>query len=441
MDIQTARDIVNPKYTLESLLASEKFQRNLGAVLNKDGQAERFVQIALNTLGRQPELKMCSQASFFDALLKLSQINLDPDGYYAHLVPFWNKKKDPPEREIQLIIDYKGLVSVIRRSPSISVVKGLVIREKDQFEYEEGSSRVFKHKPNYSPAAKDAKVVAAYSFIKFANIDDWEVDVLPIWRIEEVRERSRAKDSGPWITDFAEMAIKTALRHHSKTLPLRSEDRTAVTIDDDQYEFDPWSTQKALPQTTPTFDEREKIDLRKTDVSNAGTAAEKGAGDRTDEPKRRPGRSRTRTEEKQTQGQQPTSEESSVVQQDKPAPASAADAGQGDPVETKSEPKPVVQTAPTERSGNRVLERADAGSVSELLRKINLAKVTQVDVIQVLQDNDIAGIERAVASGLVSDLRETEVQLALKQWETVIFNIAKRRKAEAIPKDDDSTFP
>jgi hypothetical protein len=131
---------------------------------------------------------------------------------------------------------------VIRRNPAIAVVKGAVVYEGDLFEYEEGSQRVFRHKP----AFLSDKIIGAYSFIKFAAIDDWEVDYQPVWRIEKVRAISRAKEKGPWVDNYDEMCIKTVLRHHAKTLPLRPEERQAVQADDDQFEFDPFG-KKTLP--------------------------------------------------------------------------------------------------------------------------------------------------------------------------------------------------
>ena len=68
---------------------------------------DRFIRIALTALTRTPKLTTCDHGSFFQALLDLSQLGLEPDGRRAHLIPFRNNKRNCVE--CQLIIDYKGL--------------------------------------------------------------------------------------------------------------------------------------------------------------------------------------------------------------------------------------------------------------------------------------------------------------------------------------------
>jgi recombination protein RecT len=59
--------------------------------------------------------------------------------------------------------------------------------------------------------------------------------------IDSIRKRSKSGSSGPWVTDFAEMAKKTVFRRASKWIPLSSEIRDAYERDDD-----------SLVEATPT---------------------------------------------------------------------------------------------------------------------------------------------------------------------------------------------
>jgi len=51
--------------------------------------------------------------------------------------------------------------------------------------------------------------------------------------IDAIQKRSKAGQSGPWITDWAEMAKKTVFRRHSKWLPISSEFQEAFDKDYD----------------------------------------------------------------------------------------------------------------------------------------------------------------------------------------------------------------
>ena len=49
--------------------------------------------------------------------------------------------------------------------------------------------------------------------------------------IDKIRFRSKSKDKGPWITDYAEMCKKTVIRRHAKLVPLSVELDKAVMSD------------------------------------------------------------------------------------------------------------------------------------------------------------------------------------------------------------------
>jgi hypothetical protein len=51
--------------------------------------------------------------------------------------------------------------------------------------------------------------------------------------VDAIRKRSRAGSSGPWVTDYAEMARKTVVRRLAKYLPLSVELADAIVADQD----------------------------------------------------------------------------------------------------------------------------------------------------------------------------------------------------------------
>ena len=58
--------------------------------------------------------------------------------------------------------------------------------------------------------------------------------VLTKSEVDGIRGRSKAGQSGPWVSDYNEMAKKTAVRRLSKMLPLSSEINEHITRDDDR---------------------------------------------------------------------------------------------------------------------------------------------------------------------------------------------------------------
>jgi recombination protein RecT len=207
--------------SVRDLLQGADFRRELARVLPRHLTAERFIRVALTATMRTPKLLDCSRESLFKCLLDLSAIGLEPDGRRAHLIPFG--------KEVQLIIDYKGIVELIRRSGDVSTVHCDVVGMNDHFEYRFGTGAKLEHVPNIHDRGE---LYATYSFVKLKDGTE-EFDVMSIEEVARVRARSRAANDGPWKTDFPEMAKKTVFRRHSKWLPLSAETRAALETDDE----------------------------------------------------------------------------------------------------------------------------------------------------------------------------------------------------------------
>lgn len=243
--------------TVKDLLVSKEFQSQVAMALPRHMKAERFIRVALNATMRQPELLQCQRESLFLALLQLSAYGIEADGRRAHLIPFWDYSvckcghaKDQHRqgkcqtskcgcslyanrRMVQLILDYKGIAELVRRSGDVSYIHADVVLEGDDWDFQFGSEAFLRHKPNLElEAYPERRMVAAYSFVK---LKDGSEDFIVISKadVEAVRSRSKSKDGGPWKSDYLEMAKKTVFRRHSKWLPLSPETRDAVEGDDE----------------------------------------------------------------------------------------------------------------------------------------------------------------------------------------------------------------
>ncbi len=221
---QSNTQLSKSRASLRDNLRSDKFMAEMKAVLPEFVTPERMVRVALTAIQKAPKLAMCSQESFFACMLQLSSVGLEPDGRLAHLIPF----KD----QCQLIIDYKGLVSLAYRSGGVSSVRAEVVNRNDVFEYSNGS--ILDHVPWYLVGEEDSgDPVCVYSTVKLAKSGECLVELMPWHEVESIRSRSLSGSKGPWVTDPNEMAKKSVFRRQSKWLPLSNEYRDALTIDAD----------------------------------------------------------------------------------------------------------------------------------------------------------------------------------------------------------------
>jgi recombination protein RecT len=180
---------------------------------------DRFVRVALTTINKTPKLAQCTQGSLLACLMDCASLGLEPDGRRAHLIPYGDK--------CTLIIDYKGLIELARRSGEVSNWRAEVVCDFDKFSFKNG---VVEHEIDFR--SDRGAPFAVYSECKFKD-GTIDYEVMTIAEIDAIRKRSRAGNDGPWKTDYLEMAKKTVIRRHSKRLPLSAEFRDALEKDQD----------------------------------------------------------------------------------------------------------------------------------------------------------------------------------------------------------------
>ena len=214
------------RLTIKDRLQGDDFKEAVAKALPKHLTPDRFLRVAITALTKTPKLAHCDQASFFGALLTLSQYGLEPDGRCAHLIPYGTT--------CQLILDYKGIVELVMRTGLVSKLHADVVCENDEFEYNLGE--IVTHKIDLRQPR--GGMFAAYATCQFKD-GATSAAVMSKDEIDAIRNRSRAGKSGPWVTDYNEMAKKTAFRRLSKWLPLSSEVRDLMGKDDDIIDIEP----------------------------------------------------------------------------------------------------------------------------------------------------------------------------------------------------------
>jgi recombination protein RecT len=205
---------------LKSLINSDAVRKQIERALPSHMTPDRFLRVATTTLLRTPKLAECSQESFMKAMLDCSSLGLEPDGRRCHLIPYG--------REVQLIIDWKGLVELSKRSGEVASWKAETVKANDAFGWKNGE---IHHEINFREDR--GKLDAVYSIVRLTS-GDIDTEVMTLAEVEAIRKRSKASGSGPWVTDFEEMAKKTVIRRHSKRLTLSPEFHSALEMDADK---------------------------------------------------------------------------------------------------------------------------------------------------------------------------------------------------------------
>ena len=246
---------------LASLLRSAEKKNEIARALPRHISSDNFIRTALTTVQKTPALLQCSAASIYSALLEAASLGLQVDGQlgHAYLVPFGDKAT--------MIVGYKGMITMAARSSRPCMIEARAVYEADEFDYGYGLDSWLKHKPvRVSPTemreAKETGVdprgelVAAYAVARYAGGGGTQFHVCEADEIEEAKNRSRAK-TGPWITDYAPMAMKTAVRRLAKFLALSTEDMAAIHRslgDEDAYEAEARDAEFEVVDEAPSID-------------------------------------------------------------------------------------------------------------------------------------------------------------------------------------------
>jgi recombination protein RecT len=221
---------------------------------------------------RVPKLAECTRESFFLAMMNCAFYGLEPDGRRAHLIPFKNRKVQPNTVECQLIIDYKGLAELVRRSGDVSFLHCDAVYADDEFEVAYGTGGHLTHKPGDDRTGKPKKF---YSYVKLKDGSE-DFDVMTLAEVERIRKRSKSPDEGPWVTDFSEMGKKTVFRRHSKWLPLSPESRFNLDRSDPEAVEVTNSWSEMIGETPETV--RQRLTARESVLNPPPLPAHDGSG-------------------------------------------------------------------------------------------------------------------------------------------------------------------
>lgn len=188
---------------------------------------EKFIRTTMTAVQMNPDLLGADRRSLLAACMKAAQDGLLVDQREAALVIYGTK--------VQYMPMIGGVLKKIRNSGQIATISAHVAYENDEFRYELGDDERIVHRPNLN--GDRGKAVAAYSIAKTKDGAVYR-EVMSVAQIEQVRNVSKAKNNGPWVAWWEEMAKKSVTRRLAKRLPSSADVDAVFDNDNDNYELE-----------------------------------------------------------------------------------------------------------------------------------------------------------------------------------------------------------
>jgi recombination protein RecT len=275
---------------VKELLWNDAAKTQLQQVAAAHMKPERMMRLMANAIRTTPKLGECDPMSLLGGLMTCAGLGLEPNTImgHAYLIPFRNNRKNITE--VQLVVGYKGLIDLARRSGHITSISANIHYSDDEvWEYEEGTEARLRH----IPGAQEGDKRHAYAIAKFRDGGHAYV-VLPWAKVMKIRDGSQgwqtavkfgATDRNPWKSHEDEMAKKTAIRALAKYLPLSVEFRDALTVDGGKADFAAFAMNPADQlDATPDDEDNRTIDGEATDL-DADQDGDQGADRKADDAK------------------------------------------------------------------------------------------------------------------------------------------------------------
>lgn len=245
-----------PQHPTQVLL--EQLQPQLVTALPRGMDVARFTRTVWSVVREssvrarpdQPTLLEATPASVVSGVFKAAQLGLELALDHAYLIPFRNSKTGTVEA--QFILGYKGIIALARRSGAVETIVARAVHPGDHFEYSYGlTADVLSHRPDGDP---EQLLTHVYAIARYVG-GGYNVEVLTKGQVDSYRKRSHARSSGPWVTDYESMALKTVIRRLQRWLPLTVEETQLLHSDERVYSLaDRGDTITVEPDDTPLAD-------------------------------------------------------------------------------------------------------------------------------------------------------------------------------------------
>lgn len=202
---------------------------------------QKFIRTTLTAVQMNPELLNCDRRSLLGSCMKAAQDGLLLDGREAALVIF--RSKNGPAAQYMPMIG--GVLKKLRNSGELASISAHIVYEHDTFRYTLGDNETIHHEPKMGGGRGNP--IAAYAIARTKDEAVYR-EVMWLDDIEKVRNVSRARDNGPWVQWWDEMAKKTVIRRLCKRLPSSADVDAMLEHDNETNDL---TQQEAQVQAAP----------------------------------------------------------------------------------------------------------------------------------------------------------------------------------------------
>lgn len=199
----------------------ERIKPRLKAVAPRSCDVDELIANVSWAVAQDQDLSRCSTRSLIEAVMEALAMGLDPSGLTGDGTLIPRRTKSGGFRAT-FVPDYRALLKLALAHPRIAHIEARVVRAADDFAIDFGApnGRIIHHRP--SIAATDGDPIGAYAIAWFRDAPRPLAEWMTKAEIDANAERGGGfgTETGPWETDWPEMARKTVIKRLLKYIPL-----------------------------------------------------------------------------------------------------------------------------------------------------------------------------------------------------------------------------
>lgn len=222
------------KPTVQALIKSDAYQKNIAATLGDASKAKTFTSSVISAISTNPALGECSAPSIISAALLGESLKLSPSpqlGQY-YMVPFNNK--DGKVAQFQL--GYKGYIQLAIRSGQYRRINVMAIKQGELIRFDPLAEEIEVNLIQDELVREKTPTIGYYAMFELVNgfkkAMYWPKEKMEAHALKYSKGYQAKKGYTFWEKDFDGMAYKTMLRQLISKWGVMSIDMQTAMIND-----------------------------------------------------------------------------------------------------------------------------------------------------------------------------------------------------------------